>query len=68
MFEHEVVIGLFVFPGQADVLVHVEGLYVSGGTNEALKAGVGQVITSMKFVSFLTPDMASKNDARHGIE
>ena len=23
---------------------------------------------SMNFVSFLTPDMASKNDARHGIE
>ena len=37
-------------------------------TVEALKAGVWQVIACMKFASFLTPDMASKNDARHGIE
>jgi len=30
---------------------------------------VGQVIAGIKLVSFLTPDMASKNDARHdGIE
>jgi len=26
------------------------------------------LIASMKFGSFLTPDRASKNDARHGIE
>ena len=25
------------------------------------------LITYMKFISFLTPDMASKNDARYGI-
>ena len=35
---------------------------------EALKAEVWQVIACIKFVSFLTPDMASKNDARYGIE
>ena len=35
---------------------------------EGLNAEVGQVIAGYNFVSFLTPDMASKNDARHGIE
>ena len=35
--------------------------------NEDLQAGVWQVIACMKFVSFLTPDMASKNDASYGI-
>ena len=35
---------------------------------EDLFAEAGQVITCMKIVSFLTPDMALKNDARHGIE
>jgi len=34
---------------------------------EASFADVGQVIAGINFVSFLTPDMASKNDARHGI-
>ena len=36
-------------------------------TDEGSFAEVGQLITYTKFVSFLTPDMASKNDARHGI-
>ena len=35
---------------------------------EDLQAGVWQVIECMKFVGFLTPDMASKNDASYGIE
>jgi len=30
-------------------------------------AEAGQLIAGVKFGSFLTPDMASKNDARHGI-
>jgi len=34
---------------------------------EASFAEVGQLIAGINFVSFLTPDMASKNDARHGI-
>jgi len=34
---------------------------------EGLFAEVGQVIACMKSVSFLTPDMASKNDAIYGI-
>jgi len=35
---------------------------------EGLFAEVGQVIACMMFVSsFLTADMASKNDASHGI-
>jgi len=34
---------------------------------EALFDEVGQVIAGKKSRSFLTPDMASKNDARHGI-
>jgi len=33
-----------------------------------MNAKVGQVIAGTKFVSFLTPDMAPKNDARHGID
>ena len=37
-------------------------------TDEGSFAEVGQLITYTKFVSFLTPDMASKNDARHGID
>jgi len=32
-----------------------------------LFAGVGQVIAGIK-LSFLTPDMASKNGARHGTD
>ena len=36
--------------------------------SEALNAEVGQVIDAWKYSSFLTPDMASKNDARHGID
>jgi len=35
---------------------------------EGLFAECGQVIAGTKFVSFLTPDMASTNDARHGID
>jgi len=31
-------------------------------------AEVRQLISAWNFASFLTPDMASKNDARHGIE
>jgi len=38
-----------------------------GNTNEGLNAEVGQLIAGMKYTSFLTPDMASKNEARHGI-
>ena len=34
---------------------------------EASNAEFGQVIAAWKYSSFLTPDMASKNDARHGI-
>jgi len=34
---------------------------------EGLLAEVVQVITGTKFVSFLTLDMASRNDARYGI-
>jgi len=34
---------------------------------EDSKAEVVQLIAGTKFSSFLTPDMASKNDARHGI-
>jgi len=30
-------------------------------------AEVGQVIAGVKLASFLTPAMASKNNARHGI-
>jgi len=37
-------------------------------SNEGSFAGVGQVIAGIKFVSFLTPDMASENDARQGID
>ena len=36
-------------------------------TPEGSKAEVGQVIAGIKFDCFLTPDMASKNDAKHGI-
>jgi len=35
---------------------------------EASFAEVGQVIAGRNFVRFLTPDIASKNDARHGID
>jgi len=35
-----------------------------GGSN----AEVGQMIAALKYVSFLTPDMAPKHDARHGID
>ena len=35
--------------------------------DEGSNAKFGQLIAGMKFVHFLTPDMASKNDARHGI-
>jgi len=35
---------------------------------EGSNAEVGQLITGMKFSSFLTPDMASKNGARHGTD
>jgi len=35
--------------------------------SEGSFAEVGQMITGMKFASFLTPDMASKNYARHAI-
>jgi len=38
------------------------------GSFEGSFAEVGQVITGTKFGSFLTPDVASKNDARHGID
>ena len=38
------------------------------GTTEASFVEVGQFITGMKYSSFLTPDMASKNDARHDID
>ena len=31
-------------------------------------AGVGQVISGIKYDSFLTPDVASKYDARNGID
>jgi len=34
---------------------------------EASNAEVGQVIAGTVFASFLTPNMALKNDARHGI-
>ena len=34
---------------------------------EGSNAEVGQLIAGIKFASFLTPDMASKMDARHGI-
>ena len=34
---------------------------------EAQMPEVGQVIAVTNFDSFLKPDMASKNDARHGI-
>jgi len=37
------------------------------GLTEDSFAEVGQLITACKFVSFLTSDMSSKNDARHGI-
>ena len=33
---------------------------------EGLQAEFGHLIAGMKFVSFLTPDMESENDARHG--
>ena len=36
-------------------------------SNEDSFANVGQVIACSKFFSFLTPDMASKNDASYGI-
>jgi len=36
-------------------------------SNEGSNAEVGQLITGIKIDSFLTPEMASKNDARHGI-
>ena len=35
--------------------------------NEGSFAEVVQLITGSKFVRFLTPDMASKKDARYGI-
>ena len=37
-------------------------------TREASNAKVVQVITAWNFTRFLTPDMAAKNDARHGID
>jgi len=37
-------------------------------TNEGPFAEVGQLNAYIKFVSFLTTDMASKNDAKHGID
>ena len=36
-------------------------------TNKGSFAEVRQLIAGTNFTSFLTPDMASKNDARHGI-
>ena len=35
--------------------------------NKALNAEVVQVITALKFAIFLTPNMASQNNVRHGI-
>ena len=40
---------------------------LKNSTNEGSNAEVGQLIAGMKFRIFLTPDMASKNDGRHGI-
>jgi len=37
-------------------------------SSEGENAKVGQLITGTKFASLLKPNMASKNDARHGIE
>jgi len=46
--------------------------YCVGGTkHQPVKASfveVGQVIAYMQLISFLAPDMASKNDTRYGIE
>ena len=42
--------------------------HFSIGKTEASNAEVGQVIDCRKCGSFLKPNMASKNDARHGIE
>jgi len=36
-------------------------------TTEGSFAEVGHVIAGVKFDSYLTPDMATKNDTRHGI-
>ena len=41
---------------------------ILAGSFEGSFAEVGQLFTGIKFVSFLTPDMASKNDTRHGID
>ena len=41
---------------------------IADRTIEGSFAEVGQLIADIKLVSFLTPDMASKNDARHGID
>jgi len=40
-----------------------KSLHVIEGSN----AKVGQLIAALKYVGFLTPENASKNDARHGI-
>ena len=49
-------------------IAEVYSLLLLANTVEGSNAEVGQVIAGMKFGSFLTPDMASKNDARHGID
>ena len=49
--------------------LHVCAIYKYRCTHtlEGSNAEVGQLIAGIKFGSFLTPEMASKNDARHGI-
>ena len=57
-------LGVGGLKGATAVLVtHLE----YAGISEDLFAELWQLIAGMKFVSFLTPDMASKNDDSYGI-
>jgi len=46
---------------------HLPDFAISGFNRSLQSRSSGQVITAWKHNSFLTPDMASKNDARHDI-
>jgi len=53
---------LFIYLQQHIIVANFDLELIYGGSF----AKVVQLITAWKFASFLTPDMASKNDARHG--
>ena len=51
----------------ASCVCNIKPKYRCAYTSEGSNAECGQLITDMKLRSFLTPDLVSKNDARHGI-